>query len=116
MAYSSNSNSGNGGVQPEQPEAPQSRTEEFSTGQLGDSNVDNHASVLEAKPNDPTQPFHANGVLQQYQRSGVGMSTNDASRRFIGESMPQPSFNGTASSNQETVFALRGIGTPGEDS
>jgi hypothetical protein len=92
----------------------QARTSEFNVGQQTPGYESDHASVLESKPNtDPAMAnYHPNGVLSQYQRSGVGMSAQDASRRFIGQNMPAASFNGASSAQQEQLQTLRGIGSP----
>jgi hypothetical protein len=91
------------------PTAPDAgRTSEFGTG-AGVYSSD-HASVHEEHPAMPSLPFHANGVLQLFQRSGVGMSVQDPARRFAGRDTPGQSFNSAASQQQEALQDLRAIG------
>jgi hypothetical protein len=105
----------NGGIGPDanysedRPAAPDAgRTSEFGVGSGAYSSA--HASVLEDHSPTPSLPFRPEGVLQQFQHSANGMSAQDASRRFIGQNMPGPSFNGAAPQQQEQLQNLRAIG------
>jgi hypothetical protein len=93
---------------------PSSRSQEFATGHQGEQNPAGHASVLSLKPNDDpaTHVMRPEGVLAQLQRSGIGMSSADAQRRFIGQPMPGRSYSGSAPRQQEQLMTLRGVGAP----
>jgi hypothetical protein len=90
---------------------PESRTSAFGTGSSGGGDTASsmsQASINAAVPHS----FTPQSVLHQYQRSGVGMSAKDASRRFIGQAMPQQSFNGSTANpaSSEKYQALRAMG------
>lgn len=87
-----------------------SRTQAFANGVTGTSDIATSLGLDAARIKMGTpMGFTPTSVLHQIQQSGNGMSTQDADRRFIGQSMPGPSYNGGSFAQQRQMMDLRAV-------